>query len=127
MTNRQKSMYMGAPGMLMDRIHEVNALLANSLIKTGETDSYKFWKRTCDIMKYAWDYMQNLNWVIRENEHLRLRCEYLEARLIKAERLNDAYEIIRELKLQGVFEQRVQVVDTFMELALDKTEGVYRD
>ena len=113
--------------MLMDRIHEVNALLANSLIKTGETDSYKFWKRTCDIMKYAWDYMQNLNWVIRENEHLRLRCEYLEARLIKAERLNDAYEIIRELKLQGVFEQRVQVVDTFMELALDKTEGVYRD
>ena len=85
MAKLQRSLYEGAPGMLMDRIHEVNSLLANSELKTGQTESWKFWKKTSDIMKYAWDYMQNLNWVLKENYALKEENSYLRAALAQVE------------------------------------------
>jgi len=127
MAKLQRSLYEGAPGMLMDRIHEVNALLANSLLKTGQTESWKFWNRTSDIMKFAWDYMQNLNWVIKENYQLTSENVYLRDRLIQTEiRLNE-YQTIHELKLMGTFEQRVELVDKLIESGVDKKEGIFRD
>jgi hypothetical protein len=63
----QHTMYDGAPEMLINRVFEVEALLATSKLKTGETESWKFWKKTSDIMKYSWDYMRSFEWLLREN------------------------------------------------------------
>lgn len=127
MAKIQRSLYEGAPGMLMDRIHEVNALLESSKLKTGETESWKFWKRTSDIMKFSWDYMQNLNWLLREVYHLRSENTYLRDQLRESQEEIYQYSCIRQMKLTGVFEQRVDAVGKMMEFGVDNIEGITRD
>jgi len=127
MAKIQRSLYEGAPGMLMDRIHEVNALLESSKLKTGETESWKFWKRTSDIMKFSWDYIQNLNWLLREVYHLRSENTYLRDQLRESQEEIYQYTCIRHMKLTGVFEQRVDAVEKMMEYGVDNIEGITRD
>jgi len=123
MAKVQRSLYEGAPGLLMDRIHEVNILLSNSKMKNGETDSWKFWKRTSDIMKYSWDYMQNLNWVLRQNHMLSTRCAWLESYTGELLTRLEKYEVVREEIIRGTFEQTVAMVNKCMELDQKDKEG----
>ena len=126
MAKIQRSLYEGAPGILMDRIHEVNALLANSQLKTGQTESWKFWKRTSDIMKYAWDYMQNLNWVLKENYALKEENLYLRAALAHKREINMHISVLTHLKLTGEFDERVKLVDEIMALGVNDLGGIFR-
>ena len=112
--------------MLMDRIHEVNALLANSKLKTGETESWKFWKRTSDIMKFAWDYMQNLNWVLKENYALKEEILYLRAALGHEREINMHISVLTHLKLTDKFEESVKLVDEIMALGVNDLGGIFR-
>ena len=127
MAKLQRSLYDGAPGMLMDRIHEVNILLIDAKNKNGETDSWRFWTRTCDIMKFSWDYMQNLNWVMKENTALKLELEYVREALAKEREVNLCFTTLMQMKLDGTFEQRNEIVDMFIEKGWDKKEGIFRD
>ena len=124
MAKIQRSLYEGAPGMLMDRIHEVNILLSNSKLKNGETDSWKFWSRTSDIMKFAWDYMQNLNWVLRQNHMLTMRCAWLESYTGELLTKLEKYEVVREEIIKGTFEETVALVNKCMELDQKDKEGI---
>ena len=127
MAKLQRTLYEGAPGMLMDRIHEVNALLSAAKIKNGENDSWRFWTRTCDIMKFSWDYMQNLNWVIKENSALKIELEYVREALAKERDVNLCFTTLLRMKLDGTFEERNAIVDMFIERGWDKKEGIFRD
>jgi hypothetical protein len=109
------TVYDGAPEMLLNRIHEVNALLANSKLKTGESDSWKFWKKTSDIMKYSWDYMRSFEWLIRERDQLRQENHYLRARNAYLETVNASVVILKRAKLQGNFDETVKFVDEMIE------------
>ena len=122
----QRSLYEGAPGMLMDRIHEVNALLETSKLKTGATESWKFWKRTSDIMKFAWDYTQNLNWVLKENYALKEENLYLRAALAHEREINMHISVLTHLKLTDQFEERVKLVDQIMALGVNDLGGIFR-
>ena len=122
----QRSLYEGAPGMLMDRIHEVNALLETSKLKTGATESWKFWKRTSDIMKFAWDYTQNLNWVLKENYALKEENLYLRAALAHEREINMHISVLTHLKLTDQFEERVKLVDEIMALGVNDMGGIFR-
>ena len=127
MAKLQRSLYEGAPGMLMDRIHEVNALLANSELKTGQTESWKFWKRTSDVMKFAWDYMQNLNWVLKENYAQKEEILYLRDALAHEREINLQISMIVQMKLTGVFDERVKLVNEVMAHDLKDLGGIFRD
>ena len=122
----QRSLYEGAPGMLMDRIHEVNALLETSKLKTGATESWKFWKRTSDIMKFAWDYTQNLNWVLKENYALKEENLYLRAALAHEREINMHISVLTHLKLTDQFEERVKLVDEIMALGVNDMGSIFR-
>ena len=50
------SCYESAGEMLLDKIAEVNSILIKQKAKTGETESYRFWIKVADVMKFAWDY-----------------------------------------------------------------------
>ena len=126
MAKLQSSLYEGAPGMLMDRIHEVNALLESSKLKTGETEPWKFWKRTSDIMKYAWDYMQNLNWVLKENYALKEENLYMRAALAHEREINMHISVLTHLKLTGEFDERVKLVDEIMALGINDMGSIFR-
>ncbi|MCX6265999.1 MAG: hypothetical protein NTW16_01380 [Bacteroidetes bacterium] len=121
------TIYQGAPQMLIDRIHEVNALLANSKLKTGETESWKFWKKTSDIMKYSWDYMRSFEWLIQQDAQLRQENQYLRARNQHLEAINTSIIIIRKAKIQGNFEETVKFVDEMIEFYGDRLNNALQD
>ncbi len=126
MANVQRSLFEGAPGMLMDRIHEVNALLDTSKLKTGATESWKFWKKTSDIMKFAWDYMQNLDWVLKENYAMKEENLYLRAALAHEREINMHISVLTHLKLTGEFEKTVKLVDEIMALGVNDMGSIFR-
>jgi len=122
-----QTIYSGAPGMLMDRIHEVNALLGKSELKSGKTESWLFWKRTSDIMKYAWDYMKSLEWILRQNEQLVIENRYLRARNMHLEELLTEFDLIRRLRLTNKLEETVKHVDAIIAMNLENIERALKN
>ena len=116
------TIYEGAPELLMNRIHEVEAMLTNYKIKTGENDSWKFWKRTSDIMKFAWDYMQDLAWVIKENYQLKQRCAWLESWNAELMTRVSSYEHVRFLITQDKMDEVISAVEKTMQKDLKDKE-----
>ncbi len=108
------SFYESAPEMLLDKIAEINGILAKQKAKTGETESYLFWVRVADVMKFAWDYFQDLKWIMRKNQVLEIENKYLKDWNYNLSRRLEAFELIREMKLNGSFEETVKRVDEVM-------------
>lgn len=121
------TVYQGAPEMLLNRIFEVNALLETSKLKTGETESWKFWKKTSDIMKYAWDYMRSFEWLLRENTQLKQENQYLRARNGYLEGVNLSIIMIKRARLQGNLEETVKFVDELLEFYGDRLNNALED
>ncbi|MCX6250355.1 MAG: hypothetical protein NTX61_06350 [Bacteroidetes bacterium] len=105
------SFYEAAPEMLLDKIAEVNGILAKQKARTGETESYLFWSRVSDVMKFAWDYFQDLKWVNKKNELLEMENRFLKEWCRQLSSRLETYEVIREAKLNGKFEEAVQRVN----------------
>ena len=122
-----QTIYSGAPGMLMDRIHEVNALLGKSELKSGRTESWLFWKKTSDVMKYAWDYMRSLEWILRKNEQLEIENRYLRARNMHLEELLTEFNLIRRLRLTNKLEETVKHVDAIIAMNLENIERALKN
>lgn len=108
------SLYAKAPDMLLDKIAEVEGLLAKQKAKSGETDSYKFWKSVLDNMKFAWSYMMDTKWIHDKaaltesnNEFLRSRVRFLTDQVI-------IFETIRRLKTEGKLDEVVANVDAYL-------------
>lgn len=108
------SFYETAPEMLLDKIAEINGILAKQKAKTGETESYLFWTRVADVMKFAWDYFQDLKWIIRKNQILEIENKYLKDWNYQLSKRLEAFELVREMKLNGSFEETVKRVDEVM-------------
>ncbi len=122
-----QTIYGGAPSMLMDRIHEVNALLGRSELKSGKTESWLFWKRTSDVMKYAWDYMKSLEWILRRNEQLEMENRYFRARNMHLEDLVTQFNVIRRLRLTGQLEEFAKHVDVVIAMDLENIERALKN
>jgi len=122
-----QTIYGGAPSMLMDRIHEVNALLGKSELKSGRTESWLFWKKTSDVMKYAWDYMRSLEWILRKNEQLEIENRYLRARNMHLEELLTEFNLIRRLRLTNKLEETVKHVDAIIAMNLENIERALKN
>jgi len=108
------SFYESAPEMLLDKIAEINGILAKQKAKTGETESYLFWSRVADVMKFAWDYFQDLKWIMRKNQILEIENKYLKDWNYQLSRRLEAFELVREMKLNGSFEETIKRVDEVM-------------
>jgi len=105
------SFYEAAPQLLLDKIAEINGILAKQKAKTGETESYLFWARVSDVMKFAWDYFQDIKFVNKKNEYLEMENRFLKDWCRQLSSRLETYEVIREAKLTGKFEEAVQRVD----------------
>ena len=108
------SFYESAPEMLLDKIAEVNGILAKQKAKTGETESYLFWARVCDVMKFAWDYFNDLKWILQRNQLLESENRWLKAWNIELSSKLQKYEIVRGLKIQGNYEETIKRVDAYL-------------
>jgi hypothetical protein len=108
------SFYEAAPEMLLDKIAEVNGILAKQKAKTGETESYLFWARVADVMKFSWDYFNDLKWILRKNQILESENRWLRDWNIEVSSRLQKYELIRELKIQGSFEDAIKRVDEIL-------------
>jgi len=105
------SMYESASDLLLDKIAEINGILAKQKAKTGETESYLFWARVADVMKFAWDYLNDLQWILRRNHLLEAENKWLKNWNVQLTKRLEAYEVVRELRLSGMFEETVSRVD----------------
>ena len=107
--------YEGAPELLMNAIHEAEALLAQSRIKSGSNESWKFWKNKADVMKFAWEYMRSLKWVLKENYSLKQEVAWLRDWNAELMTRNHSYENVKLLITLGKLEEVVQLVNKAME------------
>ena len=108
------SFYEAAPDMLLDKIAEINGILSKQKANSGISDSYKFWAGVSDVMKFAWDYFQDFRWILRKNEMLEMENRFLKDWCIELSRRLEPYEVIRETKLTGRFEDAVKRVDEYI-------------
>jgi len=108
------SFYEAAPEMLLDKIAEINGILAKQKAKTGETESYLFWARVADVMKFAWDYLHDLQWINRKNQMLEAENKWLRDWNVELSKRLEVFELVREMKLTGQFDQTVKRVDEIL-------------
>ena len=108
------SFYESAPDMLLDKIAEINGILVKQKAKTGETESYLFWARVSDVMKFAWDYFQDLRWILRKNQILEAENKWLRDWNLELSRRLEGFELVREMKLNGQFTETVRRVDEML-------------
>jgi len=108
------SFYESAPDMLFDKIAEINGILVKQKAKTGETESYLFWARVSDVMKFAWDYFQDLRWILRKNQILEAENKWLRDWNLELSRRLEGFELVREMKLNGQFTETVRRVDEML-------------
>jgi len=114
MSKSSLSIYENAPDMLLDSIADVRAVLEKTKAKSGENDSYRFWKKVSDRMKFAWDYMSSTKWIHDQNIQLAQENKFLRQYASELEKKIQCYETIRELKITGKFDETVAMVDAFM-------------
>ena len=105
------SLYESAPEMLLDEIAEINGILAKQKAKTGETGSYRFWLGVVDVMKFSWDYFQDIRWLIKKIQLLEIENRWLKDWNYKLSKRIEVFEMIKELKINGQFEDAVRRVD----------------
>jgi hypothetical protein len=78
------------------------------------------------VMKFAWDYFQDLKWVNRKNELLEMENRFLKDWCIQLSSRLESYESIRTTKLQGNFEEVVKRVDDYI-LQNDQKSNTIQD
>ena len=105
------SLYNDAPEMLLNKLAEINDILAKQKSKTGETDSYKFWSTVAETMLFAWQYIQDFQFIDKKNRVLEHENKYLKFYIDEIEKRLIPYEAIRKMKLNGTFEENSKIVD----------------
>jgi len=101
--------------MLLDSIVDVNAMLEKAKAKAGANESYKFWRKVANNMKFAWDYMNSTKWIHDKNIQLTQENSFLRKYVAEIESRLNAYEVVRDLKISGKFDETIARVDAFME------------
>lgn len=105
------SIYRDAPELLLETLVDVNATLAKF---TGNSESVRFWKKVADVMKFAYGYMNDFHWVLKENELLKAENDFLKHRARELTERLTKYELIKSEKLAGTFEETVERVDKYL-------------
>lgn len=100
-----------APDLLLDKVAEVAGVLAKTQSK-GE--SYKFWLSVNDTMKLAWAYIQDLEWIVKENGLLRAENQFLKSYASQLQNKLDAYETIRTQIAAGTLEETINKVNEYI-------------
>lgn len=114
MTDLDHSIYESAPTLLLDKIAEVNGILEKQKAKSGETESWKFWMAVREVMDFAWHYMDDVKWIFRKNAFLEIENKWLREWNMELSKRLRKYELIRELKMNGEFDEAVAKVDELM-------------
>lgn len=114
MTKSKHFFHESAPDLLLDKIAEVNSLLMKVKTKSGENDSYKFWKSVCDVMKLSYDHMMELKWIHGKMELIGQENLFLKKYSRELSRKLQNYETIRELKVGGTLDETIARVDAYL-------------
>ena len=107
--------------MLLDKIAEINGILEKQKAKSGENESYLFWSRVRDVMKFAWDYTQDIHWILRKNDILEIENKWLKDWNIQLSKRLEVFELVREMKLNGSWNDIVKKVDGMLAKENDHT------
>ena len=110
--NNLTSIYRQAPELLLDKLAEVNAVLAK---QDKNSKSYKFWKGVADVMKFSFGYMNDFHPIIRENEVLRAENKFLKHYTADLTNRLSAFETIVSLKKSGIFDETIAKVDEYLQ------------
>jgi hypothetical protein len=105
------TIYRQAPDLLLDTMAEVNSVLSK---QDKKTESYKFWKRVSDVMKFSWGYMNDFHYVIKENELLKAENAFLKSMAGDYTERLKFYETVKAEKLAGTFEDTISRVDKYL-------------
>ena len=98
----EPTIYQRAPELLLNKMAEVNGVLAK---QDQKSKSYIFWKSVYDIMLYCYGFMNDLKYVFRQNDLLTAENNFLKEYAADLRRRLDRYEITQELLTSGELEQ----------------------
>lgn len=104
-----------AADMLLKKIVDLEQTLHTAKESTTKNQkAIDFYTEMLGVMKFAWAYMTDMEWIgkrnillIAENKFLREWAGSLQAKITK-------YEVVEELKVSGDFEKTVKAVDNYI-------------
>lgn len=102
------SIHRKAPDLLLDKLSEVNSNLSK---QDKKSKAYEFWKGVADVMKFAYGYMNDFNYIVRENELLRAENEFLKSMTRDMIGRLELYEGIKGEMMAGTFDEVVERVN----------------
>ena len=105
------SIHRKAPDLLLEKLAEVNSNLSK---QDKKSKPYEFWKSVSDVMKFAYGYMNDFNYIVRENELLRAENEFLKSMTREMIGRLELYEGIKAEMMAGTFEDVVERVNKSM-------------
>jgi hypothetical protein len=104
-----------APDLLLKKICE----LRNTIAKANENatkngKAIDFYTSVLNTMKYAWGYMEDVNFVFTRNKQLESQVEYLQSTVEHLQNKLLKFEVIAQLKVSGDFDEVVQSVTDYL-------------
>jgi hypothetical protein len=122
----RNTIYGGAIGMQLDSIAEITALLDKAKAKSGETETWKFWKRQLDIAKHSYAFMMDMEPMMRERDQLKQENSYMRWALAKEKDINMAIRSLAQSKINGNFSETVAMVTELFSIAPELLERISR-
>lgn len=106
------SIYHAAPDRLLDYIIKLSDIVVKTkALKGSNSESLKFYEDLLEAMRFAYNYMVDVAWVIEESRFIKQENLFLKKWSSEMMVRLDLYEGIREAKLDGTIQEKDQAVD----------------
>ena len=114
------SIHEAAPELLLDKIAELNGILAKYESKNTSSDQLMFYKNLLRVMRFAYAYMMDTKYIHERNIMLENNVRWLSELNNNLQKQVDEFNTVLRLKCQGrleeVIDQAEQYTDHVMTL-----------
>jgi len=105
------SIHRKAPDLLLEKLAEVTSNLSK---QDKKSKAYEFWNGVADVMRFAYGYMNDFNYIVHENELLRAENEFLKTMTRDIIGRLELYEGVKAEMMAGTFDEFVERVNKSM-------------
>jgi len=114
------TIHIEAPRLLLEKMAWLNTVIEKNRVKNiGSRDALKEYDELLKVMRYAYQYMAETEYLFAKNERLGMVVKYLTEENTRMERELAKYSILRELKSAGTLEDELQKINHYEEKLLD--------
>lgn len=108
------STYGEAPQMLLEKMIALGDIIEKSKARGAKPESLEFYLQLNATMKFAYNYMMDVEWVHQRSQTLDIENRFLRQYMHTIQQRLNEYEVITKLKAEGKLEETCQIVDQYI-------------